>query len=107
MSFRGGAGVGDENAESCGVFCPFRIPSVICPVRRTYIVLRKTDVLLCVGYRWEFRFEAPCICTQWMGEHKLSNLDSFVDGKVVRGCRTQASSHNSQGVVDGGVERSA
>ena len=90
----------------CGVLWGFLPIPNIRPVRRTYIVLRKTDVFLCVGYRWEFRFEAPCICTHWMGEHKLSNLDSFVDGKVVGGGRTQASSHNSQGVVDGGVERS-
>ena len=33
---------------------------------------------------------------------KLSRLDAGEDGKVVRWCRTQASSHNSQGVVDGG-----
>jgi len=37
-----GAGVGDENAESCGVVCLFRIPLVICPVRCTYVV-RWTD----------------------------------------------------------------
>jgi len=30
-------------------------------------------------------------------------LDACEDWKVVRWCRTQASSHNSQGVVDGGV----
>jgi len=34
---------------------------------------------------------------------ELSALDACEDGKVVRRCRTQASSHNSQGVVDGGV----
>jgi len=28
---RGGGGVGDENAESCGVVCPPRIPLVIRP----------------------------------------------------------------------------
>jgi len=30
-------------------------------------------------------------------------LHAYEDWKVVRWCRTQASSHNSQGVVDGGV----
>ena len=34
---------------------------------------------------------------------KLSRLDASEDGKVVRWCRMQASSHNSQGVVDGRV----
>jgi len=34
---------------------------------------------------------------------KLSRFDACKDWKVVRWCRTQASSHNSQGVVDGGV----
>jgi len=33
----------------------------------------------------------------------LSRLDACENWKVVRWCRTQASSHNSQGVVDGGV----
>jgi len=32
---------------------------------------------------------------------KLSNLDDCENRKVVRWCRTQASSHNSQGIVDG------
>ena len=36
------------------------------PVRRTYmVVVRWTDELLCGGYNWVSRFEAPCICTQW------------------------------------------
>jgi len=33
-----GAGVGDENAESCGVVRPLRIPLVIRSLRRTYVV---------------------------------------------------------------------
>jgi len=33
------AGVGAENPESCGVVCPLRIPLVIRPVRRTYVVV--------------------------------------------------------------------
>ena len=34
-----GAGVGDENAEFCGVVCPLRIPLLIRPMRRTYVVV--------------------------------------------------------------------
>jgi len=37
---------------------------------------------------------------------KLSRLDACEEWKVVRWCRTQASSRNSQGVVDGGVDES-
>ena len=36
---------------------------------------------------------------------KLSRLDACGNGKVVRWCRTQASSHNWQGVVDCGVDK--
>jgi len=36
---------------------------------------------------------------------KLSRLDACEDWMVVRWCRAQASSHNSQGVVDGGVDK--
>ena len=36
---------------------------------------------------------------------KLIKLDDCEDGKVVRLCRTQASSHNSQDVVDAGVDK--
>jgi len=35
---------------------------------------------------------------------KLNRLDACKDWKVVRRCRTQASSHNSQGVVDNELE---
>jgi len=35
----GGAGVADENTEPCGVVRPLRIPSVIHPGRRTYVVV--------------------------------------------------------------------
>jgi len=35
----GGAGVRDENVESSGVVYPLRIPLVICPLRRTYLVV--------------------------------------------------------------------
>jgi len=33
------AGVGDENAESCGAVRPLRIPLVIRPLRRTYVAV--------------------------------------------------------------------
>jgi len=36
-----GAGVRDENAESCGVVHPLRISLVIGPLRRTYVVVVK------------------------------------------------------------------
>ena len=69
-SERVGVGVGDENAESCGVVRPLGIPLVIRPMRRTYaFVVRPTDELLCGGYKWVFRFEASCICILWAGEH--------------------------------------
>ena len=34
-----GAGVGDENAECCGVVPPLHMPLVIRPLRRTYVVI--------------------------------------------------------------------
>ena len=34
-----GAGVGDENAESCEVVRPLRIPLVIRSLRRTYVAV--------------------------------------------------------------------
>jgi len=52
-SERVGTGVKNENTEFCGVVCPFRIPLVIHPMRRTYfVVVRKTDELLFGGYNW-------------------------------------------------------
>ena len=36
-----GAGVGDENAESCGLVRPLRIPLVIRLVRRTCVVVAR------------------------------------------------------------------
>jgi len=36
---------------------------------------------------------------------RLRRLDACEDWKVIRWFRTQASSHNSQGVVDGGVDK--
>ena len=35
---------------------------------------------------------------------KLSRLDAWENWNVVHWCRMQAPSHNSQGVVDGGVD---
>ena len=50
-SRRVGAGVGDENAEPRSVVHPLRIPLVILPLRRTYVVVvRKTDEMLCAGH---------------------------------------------------------
>jgi len=40
-----GAGVGDENAESCGAIRPLHIPLVIHPLRRTYVVVVSSGVL--------------------------------------------------------------
>jgi len=122
-----GAGVGDESAESCRVVQPFRIPLVIRPVHSTYAILvRWNDEFLCGRWEWVSRFEMPCISTRWTGEHcveqvfsfhgtacwrqcgsiatKLSKLDVCEGWKHVRWCRTQASSPNSHGVVDGGVD---
>jgi len=63
------AGVGDEKVESCVVVRPLRIPLVIRPERRTYVVaVRKTDELMCRGYKWMSRFEGPCVCTRWTGK---------------------------------------
>ena len=110
-----------------GFVRPPRIPLEIRPMRRTsVVVVRKTDALLCGGYKWVSRFEAPCICTRWAGERcveqmsrlhgtashrecdstatKLSRFDACEDWKVVLWCKTQASRHNSQGVVHGGVD---
>ena len=60
---------GDENAKSCGVVRPLRIPLMIRPLCRTFVVVvREADELLCGGYKWVSRFEAPCNNTRWMGE---------------------------------------
>ena len=63
-----GAGVGDESAEFCGVVRPLRVLLVIRPVRRTYVVLRQADELLCGGHKWVPRFEALYICFALGGE---------------------------------------
>jgi len=34
---------------------------------RTYVVVRKTDELLCGGYKWVSRFQAPGSCTRLTG----------------------------------------
>jgi len=58
-----GAGVGDESADACGIVLPLRIPLVIRPLRRTSVVVGRTDEMLCVGYKWVSRYEAPNVCT--------------------------------------------
>ena len=113
--------------QSSRIVRPLRVPLMIRPLRRTYVVVvRWTDEMLCSVYKWVSRFEPPGICTRWTGKRwveqmsrrhgtmrwrqcgsiamKLSRLDACEGWKVVRWCRTQASSHNSQGVVDGGVD---
>jgi len=53
-----GAGIGDENAESCEVVQPLRIPLVTRSLRCTYVVVvRLTDEMLCSRYKWVFRIE--------------------------------------------------
>jgi len=63
-----GTGVDDENAESCGAVRSTCILLVIRPLCHTYVVVRKTDELLCGEYKWVSRFEAPCIYTRLTGE---------------------------------------
>jgi len=63
-----GAGVGDENVESCRIVHPPCIALMIHPVHRSYVVVRKTDELLCGRYKWVSRFEVLYICTWWTGE---------------------------------------
>jgi len=48
-----GVRVGDENTESCGVVRPLHVLLMVHPMRRTYVVIvRRTDGLLCGGYKW-------------------------------------------------------
>jgi len=54
-------GVWNKNAESCRVVHTLRITLMIRPLRRKYdVVARKTDELLCGGYKRVSRFETPC-----------------------------------------------
>ena len=69
-------GVWNWSAESCGIV-------MIRPLRRTYVVVVRK------------RSSAT----------KLSRLHACENWKVVRWCRTQASSHNSQSFVDDGVNK--
>ena len=70
----GRVGTGDETVESCGVVLPLRIPLVICPLRRTYVVVVSwTDDLLCGRCKWVSRFEALCVCARWTGERQGPN----------------------------------
>jgi len=66
----GGAGVGNENAESWSALQPLRIPSVIRPGRRTFVVVRRTDELMCGR-------NTPSNCTDsdnWVDELMKSSL---------------------------------
>jgi len=127
-SFRGlGAGVGEENAESCGVVRPLRIPLVIRPMIRTYVVVVKwTNEILCGGYKlgvsiwgtvrlhwmdgWALSradAQAPwhgTLETVWLHCDETQQVGCLKNWKVVRWCRTQACSHCLQGVVDGGFD---
>ena len=71
---RVGADVGNGSTESRSVVQPLRIPSVIHPERHNSVVVRKTDKLLCGGYKWVCRFEMPCISTRWTGERRVEQM---------------------------------
>ena len=62
------------SAESCGVVRPlaFHWWSTHCTARM--LLSEKTDELLCGGYKWVSRFEAPCICTRWTGERWVEQV---------------------------------
>ena len=63
------------SAESCGVVRPLRVPLMIRPLRNTYVVgVREADELLCGGYKWVSRFEAPCSCTRWTPWHGVLEI---------------------------------
>ena len=53
-----------------------------------------TDELLRGRCKWVSRFEAPCIRTRWTGERWVEQMSRL---------HGTASSHNSQGVVDGRI----
>ena len=44
------------------------------PLHRTYVVVVRKTELLCGGYKWVSRFEAPCICTRWMCERWVEQM---------------------------------
>ena len=122
-----GAGVGTENAESCEAVRPLRIPLVIRPMIRTYVVVVKwTNEILCGGYKlgvsiwgtvrlhwmdgWALSradAQAPwhgTLETVWLHCDETQQVGCLKNWKVVRWCRTQACSHCLQGVVDGGFD---
>ena len=54
------------SAEACGVVRSLRVPLMICPLRRTYVVVvREVDELLCGGCKWVSRFEVPSNSILW------------------------------------------
>ena len=72
--------VGGCRGWKYGVSCvvrPLRIPLVIRPLRRTYVVVvvSWTDKLLCDGYKWMCRFGTPCTPTWWIDEKWSSSAD--------------------------------
>ena len=73
-STRVGADVGDESTDSRSVLRQLRTPSVIRSERRTSVVVRWIDELLCGGYNWVSQFEMPCIITRWTGERWVEQM---------------------------------
>jgi len=72
------ADVGDESTKPRSVVQPLRlrIPSrsTQSTARMLLLLSDKLDELLCSGYKWVSRFEAPCICTRWMGERWVEQM---------------------------------
>ena len=114
-----GGWVGDERTESRNAHQPYCIPLHFCyccqmnwwlveqrvingflDLRRvhSYSMGRWTLSGADVQTLWHGVLE-----TVWLHCDEVQHLDACEDWKVVCWCRTQASSHNSQGVVDGGV----
>jgi len=50
---------------------------MIRPLRHTYVVVVRKTELLCGGYKWVSRFEAPCICTRWTSERLVEQVSRF------------------------------
>jgi len=67
-SRRVGSDVGYVSTELRSVLQPLRIPSAILLMRRTSVVVRLTDGLLCGRCKWVSRLEMPRIPTGWTGQ---------------------------------------
>ena len=74
-----GAGAGDESTESRKVVQPLRLPLVIRLERRTYVVVRWNDELLCCEYKWVSRFETLCTRTRWGSERWVEQVSRLPD----------------------------